>query len=60
MFQCWAFFPERFEKVGTMFQQLKWHLKARIPKKKKLEPTLKHPFKTWDKQGAMFHMFGGN
>jgi hypothetical protein len=29
-------------------------------KKKKLEPILKHPFKTWDKQDAMFHMFGGN
>jgi hypothetical protein len=44
-----------------MFQQLKiWHLKAWTKKKKKLEPTLKHQFKTWHKQGAMFHMFGGN
>jgi hypothetical protein len=34
--------------------------KKRKKKKKKLEPTLKHQFKTWHKQGAMFHMFGGN
>jgi hypothetical protein len=34
--------------------------KLGLKKKKKLEPTLKHQFKTWHKQGAMFHMFGGN
>jgi hypothetical protein len=26
----------------------------------KIQPTLKHQFKIWHKQAAMFHMLGGN